>query len=116
MLKGRLQAQDFDTKDKDKDICMNFILHAADVSNPFKPWEISILWTEKVLNEFWCQGDQEKELNLPVSYLCDRYTTNTAKCQIGFIDFVVFPLYSSIKLFLPKLDISILVYQQKEMD
>jgi hypothetical protein len=35
----------------------------------------------------------EKKLNLPVSQLCDRETTNLAKAQIGFIDYIVLPTY-----------------------
>lgn len=33
----------------------------------------------------------------------DRYTVNTAKSQIGFIDVIVKPLYEVIKCFLPEL-------------
>ena len=43
-------------------------------------------------------------MGLPVSYLMDRYTTNTAKSQIGFIDVIVQPLFEVIKTFLPILD------------
>ncbi|EGR29338.1 hypothetical protein IMG5_158060 [Ichthyophthirius multifiliis] len=114
MLKGRQQAQDFNPKNKDKDICMNALLHAADISNPYKPWDICKVWTQKVMQEFWNQGDEEKERNLPVSYLCDRYTTNTAKCQIGFIDFVVFPLYDTINKFIPKLDLGNFALNKKK--
>jgi 3'5'-cyclic nucleotide phosphodiesterase len=45
----------------------------------------------------------ERKLGLPISYLCDRYTTNMAKSQGGFIDFVVKPLYEVILVFLPDL-------------
>lgn len=41
-----------------------------------------------------------------MSHLCDRYTTNLAKSQIGFIDFVVSPLFVLLKEILPKIDIS----------
>ena len=33
----------------------------------------------------------------------DRYTVNTAKSQIGFIDVIVKPLYEVVKCFLPEL-------------
>lgn len=46
---------DFDIKDKDKDTCMMALLHASDVSNPFKPWDICKPWTFRVLDEFWNQ-------------------------------------------------------------
>ena len=43
---------------------MDALLHAADVSNPFKPWILSEKWTERVLSEFWSQGDKERDLGL----------------------------------------------------
>jgi cAMP-specific phosphodiesterase 4 len=39
---------------------MDMILHAADVSNPFKPFEIFSNWAKFVLEEFWAQGDLER--------------------------------------------------------
>ena len=45
-------------------------------------------------------------MGLPISYLCDRYTTNAAKSQIGFIDFIVQPTFDIIKQFLPNIDVS----------
>ena len=89
--------------EKDKNICMEIILHACDISNPFKPFEIYYEWTDRVLKEFWLQGDQERKLNLPISYLMDRFTVNTAKSQIGFIDVIVQPCFEVIKAFLPEL-------------
>ena len=34
--------------------------------------------------------------------LCDRYSTNTAKSQIGFINFMVYPLFSCVVKMLPE--------------
>ncbi|EGR33678.1 hypothetical protein IMG5_045930 [Ichthyophthirius multifiliis] len=102
-LKSRLSSQDFEIDNKDKKICMENLLHASDVSNPIKEWKTCFQWTSKVMMEFWNQGDQEKLLRLPVSYLCDKYTTNVSKSQHGFIDFVVKPLYEVVVVFLPEL-------------
>ena len=52
------------------------------------------------------KGDKERDLGLPITYLCDRYTVNLAKSQLGFIDFVVAPLFGLMKEVLPKIDIS----------
>ena len=62
-LKARLASNgkkldnfiEFDPKVKDKDICLDTILHAADISNPFKPFHIYDPWAKRVLNEFWNQ-------------------------------------------------------------
>ncbi len=70
-----------------------FLLHAADISNPAKPQKICVRWAHNALNEFFAQGEKEKELSLPVSPLCDKQTTKTADSQIGFLQFVVRPAY-----------------------
>jgi len=32
---------------------MNAVLHAADVSNPYKPFKLYKPWAINVINEFW---------------------------------------------------------------
>lgn len=44
-----------------------------------------------LLDEFFLQGDKERELGLPFSPLCDRNNTLVAESQIGFIEFIVEP-------------------------
>ena len=52
------------------------------------------------MSEFFSQGDKEKELGMKPSPLCDRETTVIPNSQMGFIDFIIFPFYSTIfKLF-----------------
>ncbi|CAE8620918.1 unnamed protein product, partial [Polarella glacialis] len=51
---------------------MELFLHLADVSNPLKPFEIGKQWAWRVLEEFFAQGDEEKELGLPIGMLNDR--------------------------------------------
>ena len=74
---------------------MDLIIHACDISNPTKPYEIYIIWANNVMNEFYLQGDKEKELGIPVSFLCDRNTTSIPQGQIGFIEGVVFPFFDT---------------------
>ena len=59
-LKARLASQgikllhsEFDPREKDKSMCMEVLLHAADISNPFKPFNTYEKWTHRVLEEFW---------------------------------------------------------------
>ena len=102
-LKGRLASQDFNIQEQDKKMCMDQIIHAADISNPIKPFFLCSKWTDKVLEEFWNQGDLERKAGFPISYLMDRYTVNIAKSQIGFIDVIVSPTFDVIKNYLPEL-------------
>ena len=69
-------------------------LHAADVSNPAKPLAYYRRWTDKIMLEFYLQGDRERELHLPVSAGCDRgHPIPLEKMQAGFIIGVVRPLF-----------------------
>lgn len=45
------------------------------------------------MEEFFRQGDMEQELGLDFSPLCDRQTTVVPQSQIGFIDFIVSPIF-----------------------
>ena len=49
---------------------LNVLIHSADISNPTKLFDIYFEWAKLVVEEFWDQGDKEKELNLPC--FCDR--------------------------------------------
>lgn len=80
---------------------MNFILHCADIAHPAKPWEIEVKWSNLIFQEFFNQGDKEKSMNLPVSFLCDRETTQGAKSQVGFIKNIILPTFNLIGALLP---------------
>jgi hypothetical protein len=71
---------------------MNLIIHSADISNPTKKFNIYYKWAELVMEEFYLQGDKEKELGLNCSY--DRNKISLYKSQLGFIDFIEIPFYS----------------------
>ena len=73
---------------------MELVLHCADISNPFKPFDICAKWADLVMAEFFGQGDQERALGFDISPGFDRNTTNIFNMQMGFIEFVVQPLIS----------------------
>eukprot|EP00743_Colponemidia_sp_Colp-15_P003590 GILK01003872.1.p1 GENE.GILK01003872.1~~GILK01003872.1.p1 ORF type:complete len:821 (+),score=169.11 GILK01003872.1:79-2541(+) len=105
VFKSKLQSTDFTTfeKKEDRHLLFNFALHAADVSNPAKPKDIYLNWVSLVMEEFFRQGDEEKRLGLPISMFMDRSTANVAKCQFGFIDVIVQPLFAVAHQVLPNL-------------
>ncbi|KAL7636774.1 UNVERIFIED_CONTAM: hypothetical protein RMT77_012528 [Armadillidium vulgare] len=91
--------QDTETMDMTKPECRYFSLQialkCADICNPCRPWETSRQWSQKICDEFYRQGDYERQLRLPVTSMCDRYTNSVANIQAGFIKFVVSPLFES---------------------
>lgn len=64
---------------------LNFITHVADLFHNYRKFHISLRWVELLSNEFWNQGDKERELGLPISFLCDREDINVPKSQVEFL-------------------------------
>ncbi|VDP02495.1 unnamed protein product, partial [Soboliphyme baturini] len=71
------------------------IIHIADLSNPAKPINLYRQWNERILEEYWHQGDSERELGLEISPMCDRFNVTVEKSQVGFIDYIVHPLWET---------------------
>jgi hypothetical protein len=60
------------------------MLHCSDLSNPTKPLKIYQSWTDRVMNEFFQQGDRELSEGLEVSPMCDRHNASIEKSQVRF--------------------------------
>ncbi|XP_072338434.1 3',5'-cyclic-AMP phosphodiesterase 4C-like isoform X1 [Scyliorhinus torazame] len=71
------------------------MVHCADLSNPTKPLHLYRLWVDKIMMEFFQQGDQERERGMEISPMCDKHTASIEKNQVGFIDFIVHPLWET---------------------
>ena len=80
-----LLSGDERTRSDEQQSLLDFILHLADLAHNTRLFNISIKWVELLSEEFWRQGDLEKEHNLPISFLCDRENTNVPQSQKGFI-------------------------------
>ena len=89
-------------EDNDKQDYMDLVIHTADISNPTKIFDIYFKWAKLVVEEFYYQGDKEKNLGLKCS--CDRNKVTLYKNQIGFIDFIELPFFSLVVKVFPKLD------------
>ena len=74
--------------------CLGLLLHCCDVGNPAKNWPIYLEWTDRVMQEFNAEYDEETELHIPHGFF------NPAKplpeFQLGFVNFVVKRLYQSV--------------------
>lgn len=47
------------------------------------------------MEEFFQQGDREREQNMDISPMCDRHNATIEKSQVGFIDYIVHPLWET---------------------
>jgi len=103
-IKNKVKLQDFDPKtNENKDMLLNQLLHASDISNPSKPLDIYNKWVDAVFVEFFNQGDKEREKGLKISYLCDRTTVNIPDAQIGFINGIVYPIFETLCIPFPNM-------------
>ncbi|KAM9331392.1 3',5'-cyclic-AMP phosphodiesterase 4C-like isoform 2-T2 [Gastrophryne carolinensis] len=71
------------------------MVHCADLSNPTKPLEIYRQWTDRIIVEFFHQGDREREKGMEISPMCDKHNASVEKSQVGFIDYIVHPLWET---------------------
>jgi len=72
------------------------IIKAADISNPARDLKTYSKWIDGVMTEFCVQGDYERDNGMAISMNCDRHTVTVPKAQVGFITFLVAPLYKAL--------------------
>jgi hypothetical protein len=84
---------------------MTLLMKCGDISNVARPFEIAERWCDILCEEFWRQGDREKELGLAISSpLNDRANTNKPQGQVGFYNFICLPLYQLAAKIFPGLE------------
>ena len=59
------------------------MVHCADLSNPTKPLAVYRQWTERIMEEFFRQGDKERERGMEISPMCDKHTASVEKSQVN---------------------------------
>lgn len=77
----------------DKSNVLSMGLKCADIAHSAKDTSLHVKWSNLVSEEFFAQGDLEKERNIPVSMFCDRYCTDIPKVQVGFLRSICLPLF-----------------------
>jgi hypothetical protein len=82
--------------------CLELALHCADVSGSARPWHTCRMWGERVMAEFFIQGDLEKKIGFgPTRPMMDRDSAIISKIQISFIDMIVRPLFIHVSIICP---------------
>ncbi|XP_045543359.1 cAMP-specific 3',5'-cyclic phosphodiesterase 4D isoform X8 [Salmo salar] len=71
------------------------MVHCADLSNPTKPLDVYRQWTDRIMMEFFTQGDRERDKGMEISPMCDKHNASVEKTQVGFIDYIVHPLWET---------------------
>ncbi len=71
-------------------------MKCCDVSNEVRPHEVSDPWVDCLLEEYFQQCDRERSEGLPVAPFMDRDKVTKATAQIGFIKYILIPIFESI--------------------
>jgi hypothetical protein len=95
-----LRAADFFIPGEKGWLMLGMLLKACDVSNPSRPIPIADKWNGLVYEEFYAEGDIDRERGRPVNPLHDKTSNNIAKSTVGFIGFVVCPIYMTLQSFI----------------
>ena len=105
--KDEIEIVNKDSKNifEEQEALFDFIVHAGDIAHNAKKFCVSLKWVELLSNEFWLQGDKEKNLNIPVSFLCDRTNVDVPKSQVGFIKAFILPVFEVVSMIFPSLNV-----------
>ena len=70
-------------------------MHACDISHPTRKYEVSAKWTTLLMEEFFEQGESERERGIKVSFLCDREKDGprVGANQVFFINHYTLPVF-----------------------
>ena len=68
--------------EKNTHFLLSLFIHSADIGNPAASWTSCERWAHRVMDEFFAQGDRERELSMPVSAMFDRETVVRPVMQV----------------------------------
>uniref|UniRef100_A0A8C0TUF5 Phosphodiesterase n=1 Tax=Canis lupus familiaris TaxID=9615 RepID=A0A8C0TUF5_CANLF len=89
--------ENFDYSNEEHVTLLKMILiKCCDISNEVRPMEVAEPWVDCLLEEYFMQSDREKSEGLPVAPFMDRDKVTKATAQIGFIKFVLIPMFETV--------------------
>merc|ERR1719253_1453313 len=87
-FKTKMSGRDFPAAAEDKQVLLQVLLRAADMSNATRQLPTCLRWATRAMEEFLRQGDAEKRHKIPVTRFFDRSSPQTAGCQAGYIEVI----------------------------
>lgn len=106
-MKAKLQEQSNFQNREDQILALSIALKLADISNCARPQDLYLKWGGRVSDEFYMQGDRERNLSLPCSPFMDRFNPSLAKGQISFITYIIIPFFDQAAEFLPDMKFAV---------
>ncbi|KAK2527126.1 Pde9a [Columba guinea] len=99
------KMENFDYSNEEHTTCLKMILiKCCDISNEVRPMEIAEPWVDCLLEEYFMQSDREKSEGLPVAPFMDRDKVTKATAQIGFLKFVLIPMFETVTKLFPEVE------------
>jgi 3',5'-cyclic-nucleotide phosphodiesterase/cAMP-specific phosphodiesterase 4 len=89
---------------EDRILMMSVALRVADLSWTCRSLQTYNKWSDKFLEEFFVQGDLEKQIGAGISCFCDRDAVNTSKTNFSFIMVVAMPVITTFTMVLDNKD------------
>lgn len=89
---------------KDQTLLGKIVLHAADLSNPVRPYHMSRQWAERISLEFNDQVAREQALGMPVlGFMLTPDAKAQCKNETTFASYVVAPMWRALSSLYPNL-------------
>jgi len=104
LLKTKMGSSFPEDTIEDKVVLMSTAIRLAEISWICRPQNIYVRWSERVVEEFFAQGDLEKSMGLAVSPFCDRDVVSAPKMQLSFALVICYPLVSAWCALYPELE------------
>ncbi|XP_072371529.1 high affinity cGMP-specific 3',5'-cyclic phosphodiesterase 9A-like [Scyliorhinus torazame] len=99
------KVDNFDFSNEEDVTCLKMVLiKCCDISNEVRPMEVAEPWVTCLLQEYFMQSDREKLDGLPVAPFMDREKVTKATAQIGFIKFVLIPMFEVVMQLFPQIE------------
>ncbi|KAJ3167680.1 hypothetical protein HDU88_002127 [Geranomyces variabilis] len=99
-----------------RSLLLQMITKCADISNEVRPKQISEPWVDNLLEEFFTQSDREKAEGLPFAPFMDRQKVTKSGAQVGFIQFVMIPLFELVSKVLPNMEEPVITPIRKALE
>jgi len=83
------------SSEADRVLVGQMCIKLCDISGPSKNWDLHHKWTQRIVEEFYLQGDAEAAQGMPISPYMDRNHPRLPQLQDSFIKHLVGPLYNA---------------------
>ncbi|XP_019328593.1 PREDICTED: high affinity cGMP-specific 3',5'-cyclic phosphodiesterase 9A isoform X2 [Aptenodytes forsteri] len=99
------KMENFDYSNEEHMTCLKMVLiKCCDISNEVRPMEVAEPWVDRLLEEYFMQSDREKSEGLPVAPFMDRDKVTKPTAQIGFLKFVLIPMFETVTKLFPEVE------------